>query len=433
MTSRGARLVQGGSDRLLRWGRRVAATRLGGRAGALAYEGLARRAARQLIAIEGVRAVWVTGSVAERRPSPGWSDIDLLLETVPLSLDDELRLRGRLLRWMARAPRWIRHLDYAPADELHRLMRWGDAWASNVRRTARLLEGEGGPWPPSSYDRDVLRVLQVGKTLERYAKTLPFVAAADPRTARQAARRLWRAVMVLTGPEPRRAPRRDTASLLDDATRLLEAEVSTIAASWSPARSSSSAPSSSSSRDLPSIEASLLKAAEREGVVLRALAWRSTPTAWLWIHDDVSALQRAAARSAYEGELLFLTPHLAEGARLLDPAPLVGVGAPAAGTSTVVVREPPATLMRTLATASLARLGLQGRGRALRTSSDEALARRRLEDDVLLRGPALEAVVSGEEIPAADRPSSSLDEQGLLARLRDDQARRFAALEDGAP
>jgi predicted nucleotidyltransferase len=429
VTSRGVRLVQGSSARLLWWGRRAGETRLGARGGALVYDALAHKAARELVRLKGVQAVWVTGSVAEGAPAPGWSDIDLLLETDAQSLEDELDLRAALRRWLERAPRWIRHLDYAPPDALDAVMRHGDAWAMQAQRTARLLVGDARPWPAAGHDADLRRLLGVAKVVERYAKTAPLIATAEGRVARQAARRLWRAVAALGTSAPPSPPASSTHRLLEDATAALEAKVRKVCEGWS------AAPVASPPHDVPPVDGGVRSLIAGHGGALRALRWRSTTDAWLWIHPRPLGTPRACARlrALLGGELLLLTPQLASVAVLLDPAPLVRAGVAVVGEPAADVRAPPPSVARALAEVSLARLGLQARGRHLRVSVDKASALRRLAADVLLRGPALEAVAAGHEAPApTPLPPSVGTERELIAALRDGVARRYGGTAPGA-
>lgn len=402
-SSRPSRLTEP-SSALTRWVRRVGRTRPGTRLGRAAYDVIARRAAHRLGALEGVTRVWVTGSVARGRAQPGWSDLDLLVEATVPTLDDELRLRAALGRWLASAPMLVRHLDYAPTADLDVVLAHGGAWSVATQTSARLLWGEPRTLPRSRHDDAALEVMAVGKTLERYARTLPFMACADRGVALQAARRLWSAVEHLDGG---RRPVRTASShlrLVDEATAQLEGIVDHVTSGW------------------PRVQ--------EAGMARRyvQLGWRSSPAAALWILDDDAATRLRTLRTARGSEeVLSLNSKMSGAVALLDPSPLVGLAQAHRSAPALARLQPPRPLQRALALASLARLGLQARGRSLRVgvTPDEALAR--LRDDVYVRGPALERLCRGEE-PRGDGPSLKLagDERSLLAQLREDQQRRWS-------
>ncbi|HMJ13983.1 MAG TPA: hypothetical protein VK524_21345 [Polyangiaceae bacterium] len=117
---------------LVRYGLRAfGRTSPGRRFAASWYQQRAERMARELGALRGVQAVYLTGS-SLRAPRLGYSDIDLILAVDVPSLDDELKLRHRLMQALERHNRpfqLFQHIDYVEAGDLQFLARLGNAFA----------------------------------------------------------------------------------------------------------------------------------------------------------------------------------------------------------------------------------------------------------------------------------------------------------------
>lgn len=200
--------------------------------GLLGYRGIARAAALRLGSFPQVRSVLLTGSLTRPgRPSPGHSDIDLVLSCKLHSLSDELDLNRRARAWLASAARlgpFFYNIDYLDERELPFVRAFGNAWAIRLDRWGRTLLGPDVLSGRARRPPEEIRFEHLTIALRRWVNTGcrlldPTVRARRGARVRAATRlftdlaELWLApdeTLAMTDLARRAAARRPTTALL---------------------------------------------------------------------------------------------------------------------------------------------------------------------------------------------------------------------------
>jgi predicted nucleotidyltransferase len=176
------------------------------------YQRVAAAAAQVLVRLDGVRAVYLAGSVTTpERIEPGWSDIDLVLITDLPNVDAELAFRRRLrpaFRALSTSIPALAGLDYIDVRDLEMLRVSPNAWSLGFDHRWTHLAGTAvhmpaTPLPP----RRQRQLLGMRRALRRWCKATPQILTLPdgPRRARLA-RRLRSDVVAYVVDARRHAP-----------------------------------------------------------------------------------------------------------------------------------------------------------------------------------------------------------------------------------
>lgn len=180
--------------------RQVSRAPVGRRALQQLYVSAADASARALGRVEGVRAVYLTGSVATPASvEPGWSDIDLVLITDLPDLASELAFRARLqpaFTALSTAVPAIAGLDYVDVRDLPTLVAAPNVWSMDFARRWRLLDGEQALPPPAPLPPRYRQLVGLHRALRRWCKAAPMVLTLDHAARRQRIARRLRADVV---------------------------------------------------------------------------------------------------------------------------------------------------------------------------------------------------------------------------------------------
>lgn len=418
--------------------RELAARPLGRWAGQRAYRAVARTAAATLVRLPGVRSVYLAGSATRpSRVDPGYSDLDLVLVTELPALEDELRLRAALRRWLRVAHALVpalHQLDYLETRDLPLLRRYPNGWSMSFDERWEPLAGvderlpSAPPLPARQRRLELLR-----RALRRWTKATVVLRDLERPDAPRNARRLYADVAAATLDEDRLAPLEtlaaraghgvdlhDPQALLGAALELLEQLAAELAPTGDARLAIAGAPP-----DPPRLDG-LMSAAARAGLGPVAVASRDPRSTdrvvfvrapGLAAHDAVARMRRVAAGRAPGGWVdhpVLLTDPLWRAGWLLDVPPFAAASLARAG------EPPPAPSdadLRAMLPVLLVERVLRARGRGFRMRS---LARgpRATWREIASLAPALEGLLAGEPIRFDEADPIAPDEAQEIAATR---------------
>lgn len=402
-----------------RFARAVGRTKLGHAAGRVAYEALARAAARALVRDPCVNAVYLTGSLAEGAVRVGWSDVDLVLQVTLDGPDDELALRERLRRWLRRwnaAGPVFASLDYLTATELDALRLRGDAWSLDLDVRWRCLAGHSrlrDAVPRSSAER---RLLRFSKLLSRWVKVGGWaMRSPDDAAACRVLRRTLQQALAVQARVARHIPLEQLApnapthreGLLEACGESLAATASEVSATWH-------AEPRTKGR-LPPVYGAAPGA--RAAVALsRDIAGRER---WLvGLHERAKPLRGHAT--------VWMTDAMWTAISALEPAPIAGWSAHLEAAwlqgEARPVRAPSDADLAVLLDAARTTWRTRARGRMLRARVPLAQGLARMRGDISLWAPATAALARGEPLVFGATPRSTASEAALVRALHAEAA-----------
>jgi hypothetical protein len=459
--------------RALRW---FGATALGRSAGRRFYRRQALGLARELIRVEGVEAVYLTGS-ARFDVLLGYSDVDLMLVTELPTLESELRLRRALVELVRRHNRPLElfsHVDYVEARDLGILRAFGNAYSLELDAWHHLAGAERGADHRVRAGARHRELAELALSLRRWVvqgAQLTAGAEHDPARHQRGARRLLLALAAAWADLPGlslpalletargRAPGAAFLALARDPARpaspadLVEASLEVVDAHaagvcgtystrWPAVRSTARLAWSGSAElaalaarhgfagfeigtrgPLPSQHLPLLVAPGGMGTAPALHAFRQLlARAPLLPAEHFGSIRRPA----------LLTPSLRCAAALIEPFPLFGIALAAAPAwpdpaELEPPAAPPASDLEALATMALVQMFWRPRGRGLRFKRGEAGALQAAAVEVRRLAPLLIDLAEARGADTWERrplefwrgtPPLEADEAALVADLR---------------